>query len=217
MPIQTHQASPDWSRAWFQKEENPFPSFSPFSCPNSPTLSSLPLPRSHCVFQRVTLGKRRTEGRGKEREGGRDGWREEKREGAEVYSIQHGLLNWFQSSSWTPGMRGTHCRLAVFAFVGCRKSDPRPCSQPTSHIPPITTTENEGSYEDGRPKTGITDTLVIRITNIESECGKVHISLKCWMVTSYHMSCLCYRQELTCLWKVGWHVGSLVSPRLKAL
>lgn len=59
------------------------------------------------------------------------------REGAEVYSIQHGLLNWFQSSSWTPGMHSTHCRLAVFAFVGCRKSDlisvanPHPTSLPS--------------------------------------------------------------------------------------
>ena len=34
--------------------------------------------------------------------------------------------------------RHTHCRLALFAFVGCRKSDLHPCSQPTSHpsLPP---------------------------------------------------------------------------------
>lgn len=108
-----------------------------------------------------------------------DGWIEEKKEGAEVYSIQHGLLNWFQSSSWTPGMHGTHCRLAVFAFVGCRKSDLHRRSQPTSHIPPIATTKNEGGYENSRPKTGIIDTLVIRITNMKSKSGKAHISLKC--------------------------------------
>lgn len=187
-------------------------------------LSHPSLPPSHpvsvCLPKSNAQGEENwveTEGRGKEREGGMDRWIEEKREGAKVYSIQHGLLNWFQSSSWTPGMHGTHCRLAVFAFVGCRKSDLHPCSQPTSHIPPITTTKNEGSYEDSLPTTGIIDTLVIRITNIKSECGKVHISLKCWMVTSYHMGCLCYRQEVTCLWKVGWHVESLVSSRLKAL
>lgn len=94
---------------------------------------------------------------------------EEKKEGAEVYSIQHGLLNWFQSCSWTPGMHGTHCRLAVFAFVGCRKFDLHQCSQPTSHIPHITTTKTEGSYKDSRPTTGIADTLVIRITNMKSK------------------------------------------------
>lgn len=77
---------------------------------------------------------------------------EEKKEGAEVYSIQHGLLNWFQSSSWTPGMHGTHCRLAVFAFAGWRKSDLHRRGQPTSHIPPITTTKNERSYERSRPQ-----------------------------------------------------------------
>lgn len=59
------------------------------------------------------------------------------------------IPNWFQSSSWTPGMRGTHCRLAVFAFAGRRKSDLRRRSQPgsphpTSHIPRIATTKNEG-------------------------------------------------------------------------
>lgn len=122
----------------FRKERTLFPSFSPFSCPNSPTQPSLPLPLSQCVFQRVTLGKTEQRQKGEERKGEGGGWIEEKEEGAEVYSIQHGLLNWFQSSSWTPGMHGTHCRRAVFAFVGCRKSDIPPCSQPTSlpSLPP---------------------------------------------------------------------------------
>lgn len=69
---------------------------------------------------------------------------EEEKEGAEVRSIPHGLVNWFQSSSWTPGKHGTHCRLAVFAFVGCRKPDLHQCTQATSHIPPITTTKTGG-------------------------------------------------------------------------
>lgn len=89
-----------------------------------------------CFPKSDTLGENcvDTEGRAKEGEGGRDGWIEKKREGAEVYFMQHGLLNWFQSSSWTPGIRGTHCRLAVFAFAGCRKFDHYPCRQPTSHL-----------------------------------------------------------------------------------
>ena len=71
-------------------------------------------------------------------------------------------------------MHGTHCRLAVFAFVGCRKFDLYLRSQPTSHIPPITKTKNEGSYEDSDTmKKGITDTSVIRKTSIKMEQGKV--------------------------------------------
>jgi len=127
-----------------------FPSFSSFSCLNSPTLYSLP------VFQRITLWERTELTEKIEERKEREGWIEEKREEAVVYSMQHRLLNWFQRSSWTRGIRGTHCRLDVFAFVGCRKSDLYPCSQPTSHIPTITTTRNDGRYEGSPPKTGIT-------------------------------------------------------------
>lgn len=49
-------------------------------------------------------------------------------------------------------MHDTHCRLAVFAFAGWRKSDLHRRGQPTSHIPPITTTKNERSYERSRPQ-----------------------------------------------------------------
>lgn len=117
-----------------------------------------------------TLGERTEhtllKGRGKEG-GGRAGWIEEKR-GMEVSSMLQRLLNWFQSSSWTPGMCGTHCRLAVFAFVGCRKFDHYPCCQPTSHPSP----PRMMGKEDSHSLTGINDTSVIGITNIKSECRK---------------------------------------------
>lgn len=117
--------------------------------PPLPPLVSLCLPKGNVQGEENWL---EAEGRGKKREGGWWMHGEEKKEGAEVYSVQHGLLNWFQSSSWTPGMHDTHCRLAVFAFAGWRKSDLHRRGQPTSHIPPITTTKNERSCERSRPQ-----------------------------------------------------------------
>lgn len=105
----------------------------PFPPSFPPSVAQTLLPP--CFPKSDTLGENwvGAEGRAKEGKGVRDGWIEEKREGVEVYFMQHGLLNWFQSSSWTPGMHGAYCRLAVFAFVGCRKFDHYPCSQPPSH------------------------------------------------------------------------------------
>lgn len=93
---------------------------------------------SLCRYGRAELSKDRREQREE-----RMDWTEEKREGFFFffffYCCQYWLLNWFQSSSWTPGMFGTHTsRWAVFAFVGCRKCDLHPWSQPTSQasLPP---------------------------------------------------------------------------------